>query len=220
VGNTQCGEGESIFIPEGVLVYNVAVLSSEARPGCGYEGATVTFLLGGQQATRTGVWRSGSFQIMPFIAGHPFALFGGFVNTDRSLSNEVLVPYVGDKACGYTKWGDGGGYETAVYSNEQAPGCGTEGAQITFKLLDAQGNVIAVAQEKGIWHAWDGVAASQQLNLTMAPVGGPSIKIGNVGAGGSQQSGTLWREMSLVLAALGLGGVAAGAALRRRTATR
>lgn len=43
------------------------------------------------------------------------------------------------------------------------------------------------------------------------------ISMGNVGMGESQHSGTaLWREMSLVLAAIGLGGIAAGAALRKR----
>jgi hypothetical protein len=108
-------------------------------------------------------------------------------------------------------------YGAVVYSAEQQAGCGVEGAEVSFKLLDTAGNVIAVANEKGTWHAWDGVSAPQQLNLTIVPVGSAGIKMANVGTGGPQAGGTsVWASLSLVLVSVGLGGVAAGAALRRR----
>jgi hypothetical protein len=121
-----------------------------------------------------------------------------------------LVPYIGDKACGYAG---------VVYSNEQEPGCGVEGSQITFKLLDAQRNVIAVANEKATWHAWDGISEPQQLNLTFGPAG--SITTPNTGTGGGPAQATApWGPLALALASLGLTGGIAALAFRRRAMTR
>jgi len=201
------------------LVFHLAVPSKDVLPGCGYEGATVEFFIGNERAALTGIWRTGPFQHMTFIAGHPFAFFVGGLGLVGTVSNEVVVPYVGDKPCGFSYMGPSG-YQAIVYSSEQEPGCGTEGAQITFKLLDAEGNVTTslvpvIAENRALWHAWDGISPPQAVNLMMAPAGG--IKIGNVGTGESQRNGTaLWKEMALVLAAMGLGGVAVGSALRRR----
>ena len=107
--------------------------------------------------------------------------------------------------------------ELNVYSQEQRVGCGTEGAEVTFKLVDGQGNTLATAEQKGIWHAWDGMRdTSQILNLTLVTPGG--IRIGNVGTGDSQGSGgTPTGVVALGLALAGVATVAAGATLRKRT---
>ena len=220
IGDVICSEPSISITPADSTetLYTMRVLSNDLRPGCGQPGAGITFFVEDNQASQTALWQAGGDQFLTLIAGPPFARFSGTLSNSRTL-NESVVPFINNQACGYPR---GSGfvdpehtYATVVFSDEQQPGCGTEGAQITFKLVDAQGNVIAVAAEKGVWHAWGG-HDSQQLNLTMAPVGGPSIKIGNVGTGGSQHSGTLWRKLSLVLAAVGLGGVSAGSALRKR----
>ena len=224
IGDVQCGEDEPSPSVNGHVVYmaNVAVVSDEIRPGCGYEGATVEFFLGDQRVMRTGVWHAGSVQRMGFVAGHPFARFGGVLSANRLLGSEVLMPYVGDIPCGpdaaVYSYPDGKyKYGSHVYSNEQQAGCGVEGAAVTFKLLDAQGNVVAMAQEKGTWHVFDGVEGFQELDLTLIPVGG--IRAGNVGSGpGTTTDKTPW--IGVALAALGLSGIAAGAMLRKRTAAR
>jgi hypothetical protein len=196
---------------------------AEAKPGCGYEGAPVTFYVGTMQATATAVWHAGASQEVNLTAGPAFAFFRGELTFQSGIDESIgvsapvgMYAFIGDNVCG----GETRGvwkrfpYYVVVYSDEQQAGCGTEGARVTFTLRDRQGNIIGVAREKGVWHAWGVENVGQELDLTMDPVGG--ITIVNVGDGSSQGSGTLWRELSLVLAAVGLGGFAAGAALRKR----
>jgi hypothetical protein len=102
-----------------------------------------------------------------------------------------------------------------AYSAEQQAGCGVEGSQVTFKLLDAQGNVVAVANEKGTWHAWDGVSELQQLNLTFGPRG--VITMPGTGTGDGTNA---WRTVAIGLASLGMAGAGLGLALRKRAMTR
>jgi len=196
---------------------------AEVKPGCGYEGAQVTFYVGDKQANQTAVWHAGGSQVIN-LAGPPFSFFAGGIELPNELallltrrSQLQVYPFISGNRCGQAQMRgplSGLWYEATVYSDQQVAGCGMEGSEVTFKLLDMQGSVVAVAKEKGIWHAWDGGWQGQHLNLTMISVGG--ITIGSVGTGGSQGSGTPWRELSLVLAAVGLGGIAAGAALRKR----
>ena len=225
IGDVICS-GPSISITPAdstETLYTVRVLSNDLRQGCGRPGAVVTFFVEGQPAPQTAVWQAGGRQFLSLIAGPPFARLFGTLSIERT-SSEPVVPFVNGQACGYDR---GGGfvapetmYEAIVLSNEQQAGCGGEGSSITFKLLDAQGNVIAIAQEKGVWHAWDGVSSLPQLNLTMVPVGG-RITVGNVGDGSSQRSDAApWAEMSLGLSVTGLLGVAIAVALRRRAAAR
>lgn len=222
IGDVVCAEpGRPGRGPGTGLIFFVSVVSEDVKPGCGREGATVTFFVGDQRASQTGIWHAGTTQNIVLTVPPPFARFTGAFSINQVLRDEIVLPYIGDRACGNynSSWiGGGPGYvfEVAVYSSERQPGCGTEGAEVTFKLLDAAGNVIAVAQEKGIWHAWDGASAPQQLNLTMAPAGGPSIKIGNVGTGERHNEASSWQGLPLALAMIGLDGIAAGVALRRR----
>ncbi len=88
-----------------------------------------------------------------------------------------------------------------------------EGAQVAFKVLDAQGRVLAVADQTAAWHAYPESAPSPFLTLTFsAPT---AIQVGNVG-GGPEGGGNAWLRLSLALASLGLAGAVAGFALRRR----
>lgn len=238
IGDVDCGRPFMLAIvcdpgPCGPM-YALDVVSSQIKPGCGYEGATIQFYVGGQPA-QTAAWHGGSDQGMRLIAGPPFALnAGGFTwNGDLprvsvATSPEqtgALVPHVGDVACGYAyvlrwaAWLDtpikSYEYGVVVFSDQQQAGCGYEGAPITYKLLDPNGNVIAVAREKGVWHAWGGRSSSQELYLTMVP---GDIKIGSVGTGDSQSGDGVPRGLVLGLALVSVTTLATGMRLRKRVA--
>jgi hypothetical protein len=57
VGGTNCGSATA----DGSGNYRLDVLSSGERPGCGTDGATVTFTVAGQRASQTGTWKQGEF---------------------------------------------------------------------------------------------------------------------------------------------------------------
>lgn len=202
-------------------LFFLKVPSKEVTPGCGSEGATVQFFVGDQQVRQPSVWHAGTAQIRRFIAGYPFADFAGDLRIDRRLSNETLLPYIGGNVCGYGEFGQPPSpypypYGAVVFSTEQQPGCGVDGLQITFKLLDAQGNVIAVANQTATWHAWDGVSDPQQLDLTF----GPANLITMPGTGDGDASGAPWARLPVALGLVGLAGAALGLALRRRARAR
>jgi len=220
IGETTCATGLPITPPPGSkLVFDLSIPSEEAVPGCGREGAVVSFFVDGRQAAQTVIWHSGISQHFEVIVGPPFARFSGGVGPDR-LFHQVILSYVGNVSCGDGRTGPQGyGYAAVVYSAEQQAGCGVEGSQVTFKLLDAQGNVIAVANEKATWHAWDGISEPQQLNLTFGPAG--VITTPNTGTGdGPARATAPWGPLALALASLGLTGGIAALAFRRRAMTR
>jgi len=210
-----------------VSIYTVRVFSAETKPGCGREGEPVTFEIEGYQAQPVALWHAGGDSVLDLIAGAPFARFYGALSVERP-ANTSVVPFVGGQACGYDR---GGGfvspetmYEAVVFFDQQQRGCGVEGSEVTFKLVDAQGNILAVAEEKGVWHPWYGVeqdvlhappeSPPQRLDLTFVPVSG--IRLGNVGDGSSQGEGSIATKMAMALTALGLAGLVAGATLRKR----
>lgn len=213
IGGTICAAGIGGSVAgSSRVIFNVSVPSDQALPGCGREGATVTFFVDGQQAPQRATWHAGGFQALGVILGSPFA---HFVILSGELEQAVaaggsLTPYINNERCGYG---------TVVYSDEQQAGCGVEGSQITFKLFNSQGNLIGTANEEGTWHPWDGVGDHlQQLTLTFGPDGG--LAMGNTGSGGgSQGGGNAWGTVAIALCGVGLGGIGAGVALRRKPRT-
>jgi hypothetical protein len=185
----------------------------EVLPGCGREGALVTFFVGDQQAAQMVEWHAGEDLRVDLIVGAPFAYFeftGVTAQIEQMIrtGNAEIVPLVGNKPCGYGN---------VVYSNEQESGCGVEGSQVTFELVDAQGNVVAVAREKGVWHAWDGISF-QWFDLTFGPAGG--ITMPGTGTGdASGGEGSAWGTLSVLLGFAGLTGAALGRALRKQAMT-
>jgi hypothetical protein len=216
VGDNVCATDSNPIAPASALnrlLFTLRVPSDQVVPGCGSEGAQVTFWVGDQQTIETAVWHAGALQAMFFVAGIPFARFDGSLAKQQAPGLE-LTPFIGATRCGFGYWGPGG-YEADVLSASQQPGCGTEGGQVTFKVLDAQGNVIAVANETGTWHAWDGINEPPPLNLTFpTPARGPSIP--NVGTGDASESSSGSADLRVVLGSVGVAAIACGLALRRR----
>jgi len=224
VGDVVCGEdGGPVSVTESgdeqQLVY---VETAPKVPGCATEGSTITFFVDGRQANQTwryhpepNVWA----RFLILTVGAPFEPFGGMAYLPLKAGNGRIAPFIDGKECGHqdglsidgvlSYW-----YSLVAYSRELREGCGYEGAEITFKLLDEQGDVLAVSQQKGVWHAWDGTSGFyERLDLTMAPVAG--VSVGSMGDGGSGARGTRFGAM-LGLAVAGVATLATGVALRRR----
>ena len=237
IDDVDCGQPRPLAIvcdPDSCgPMWSLNVVSAQVKPGCGHEGATIQFYVGDRPA-QAAVWRGGSWQGKALIVGAPFAMiFGNFGwagdlphvhYIDSPEPDDVLVPYVGNAACGYTlvlrkaPWLYAAAYEywVVVFSHEQQAGCGYEGAPVTLKLANEQGKVVATSEQSAIWHAYDGGDdSSQRLNLTFITTSG--IRIGNTGTGGSRSSGPPLDAL-LALGVVGVLTVAAGVALRRRTA--
>jgi hypothetical protein len=65
VGTQACGE----TTVEAGGAYVVDVASAASQTGCGTDGATITFTVGGTRATQTATWRQGAITAQPLTAG-------------------------------------------------------------------------------------------------------------------------------------------------------
>jgi len=205
--------------------FGLAVPSNEIEPGCGFEGAVVTFFAGDQEAAQTAAWHGGTTrqEDMNFTVGPPFAHFIGNLDRDSlqgNLPSLRILPSVGETQCGVASiagWGTQ--YEAEIPSAEQSPGCGTEGAEVTFKLVDGQGNVVSTASQTGVWHKWDGIWPGQSLDLTFSATTGMSSP--NVGTSdGARHDVIQLTPLAAVVCAAGVVAIVASLALRRRKATK
>jgi hypothetical protein len=224
--------------------YAISVLSASERPGCGYEGAQVDFYVGDTRATATATWHAGESQQVNVTTLPPFAFFHGQFTLTFQPSPEIgvdgpagMIALVGNKPCGRALRGiwlprdprSGGVYDywAQVYSDEWQDGCGIDGDKVAFELIwntsgtgdVSNGDVVGVAREKGVWHAWGDGNTGIELNLTFDPPN--AIALASVGDGASRDSDAgAWAELALGLSVLGLFGIAAAAAIRRIATTR
>jgi len=221
VGDVVCGEARR-FTPPGAYgsVYEVEVASADDRAGCGYEGATVTFLIGDRTANESGVWRSGQTTQLVLTVGPPFAQFFGTASVDAAttdLTDLQVVPYVNGLDCGYqlNPWQGAGspfGYHVVVYSAEIKAGCGTDGQEVSFKLVNQRtGEIAAEAMGRAIWHP---LAFERDINLAFTRVPVAQIPV----AGGGDSTGVTWAPVFAISGLLILlgGGVGGLLAIRRR----
>jgi len=56
---TQASERRGTIKEGAVSAYTISVMHESQSPGCGAEGRTVTFTVGGRQASQTATWKSG-----------------------------------------------------------------------------------------------------------------------------------------------------------------
>jgi hypothetical protein len=225
IDGNACGpQAYSITPADGDHALNVLrVPSREITPGCGYEGASIQFFIGNRPTLGTEIWHAGSRKLVTFFAGSPFAPFSG-LSSLAIAPGQSIVPFIDGKSCGYGRTHLGNvdpehAYAVYVFSDEQQAGCGREGAQVIFKLVDPQGNVIAVANQTAVWYAWTGDYNEwRQLDLTFGPVGG--IKMGNVGTGDGSGESRIGSRLAVLLGLAGFAGVAVGFGFRRRATRR
>ncbi|MGD0114467.1 MAG: hypothetical protein ABSC13_00485 [Dehalococcoidia bacterium] len=243
IGGVVCGteaQSPGSFPDSGVVEHVVQVKSDALIPGCGKPGASITFLVNGRPADRIAewsdakgqevpvssgpVWSGGSFDLLTLLVGPSFARVWGDADLQLKTGDEKIIPYIGETACGYleTPWmGEAPpyGYTVAVYSRELQPGCGYEGATITFKEFDTTGKVLlGTSAQTAIWHAWDGTGDSmRRADLTFTAAA--TINIGGMGDGSSRAGGAPF-DIALGLAVAGVAALAAGAALRKRASQR
>jgi hypothetical protein len=220
IGDTLCGEAFPVSIGGGTPSFVLDVASDETIPGCGKAGAEVTFFIGGKRANQTAQWQAteGLISLGYLVVGPPFAVFGGKVSLPDPPSQQTVVPFIGDTSCGYqtNPWvGEGPvyGYAVVVYPKELVEGCGVDGAEVTFKLVNEQTRqVVAEAMGRAIWRP---MASEGDVNLVFTRV--PLVEMPV--AGGSGGFSLTWWTPALAVG--GLVALGAGAAvLRRRSARR
>jgi hypothetical protein len=219
VGGTECGQGGRTTIggnvagqwPGGFIgraMYLMSVSSSDERPGCGTEGATISFSIGGREAHQTGQWKSGESQVLHLTAGAQPAIFSGVVTidggpVDRDIPIQALI---GDVLCGDLRVAhdsepplmeESEYRHLAVLPSEARAGCGTEGAPIRFLVKGIE------AKETAVWepgfHTLDLlITTAPEKTATPIPEALPET-----GSGRDDGPGLPW------LAVLVAGGVAA-----------
>ncbi len=210
IGDQVCGSAARRLVTEGGSYWDVEVVSDSFMPGCGTPGVIITFWVEGRRANETAQWYPGEEERIELVVGAPFALFGGIVNRDINWPEEIM-PVINGKDCGYAIHGfvDANVYDVVVYADEFRQGCGVDGTQVKFKLVDVEtGEVKAVAREAGTWHAM----LSEHLDLTL--IEGMGISFGNVGTGKSAQDANDIRDVEVALLLAGAFGLGAGAIVK------
>lgn len=81
--------------------YQVDVLSTRERPGCGLGGAVVSFRIGGQTANETGSWSAGQFTRLDLSVGGGGA--AGRFDTARVDLESPCIPSANQDACDDTR---------------------------------------------------------------------------------------------------------------------
>ena len=100
VGDTVCGTADVAPSGEGLAFYFVIVASEAQKPGCGTEGATVTFRLlyasldAGTPFAQSVPWRRGVAQRLD-LSPQTGAALGSFVGTLPSTSGFGIVRWTG-----------------------------------------------------------------------------------------------------------------------------
>jgi hypothetical protein len=132
------------------------------RSDCGQQGQRVEFILAGEEVDWVRTWRDvgpGTADYQPVRlpgtrkpvylgAGKPFAVLFGSVHAydiDRapgSLEGLPIRALIGERVCGEDAISVGqlAGYEMVVPSASLKPGCGVEGASVTFQVGDRLAN--------------------------------------------------------------------------------
>ncbi len=133
-------------------IWQLSVLSSAYRAGCGVSGEPISFTINGRAAILTlnqvteevPAWGpdQASHPRYQLIAGPPFSTFEAFaiavdVDGDRrpdSVPGAVIEAFVGEVRCGRLVMLDFSLQYISVASSRLQPGCGVPGSPITFTL--------------------------------------------------------------------------------------
>lgn len=203
IGDVVCGEATPGQRGGPPSFYTLYVASDEVVPGCGKPGSRIAFFVGSDEANETAEWQaSDRIQFLRLTVGPPFAMFSGKLTLTNPPVQEEVLPFVGSNACGYqlNPWMGAGptyGYSVVVYPRELVQGCGFDGAEVTFKLVNKETReVTAEAMGTAIWHP---MAAEDNVNLAFTSV--PVVQVPVAGSDGGE-SGVTWAPFVVVAAVL------------------
>lgn len=232
IGGTVCGEsttdvggqGSGLLLDGfvGRAFYRVEVASNEERAGCGAEGASVAFSIGGKQAQQAGQWKAGEEQLLRLTAGAQPAIFSGSVTIDGGPVDRdtPIRAYVGDALCGELRVAadtepplseDNRYRHLSVLPAEAKPGCGTVGAETRFTVGETQ------AKETATWapgfHSLDLSATTDRI------IGCPGANRWSIAAWWGSPVTANGVPIEQALATCGQGSIAAAYSLDAETGT-
>ncbi len=230
VGSTECAETNTFMAPDTYgTEFGISVPSVSDKAGCGQPGAVVSFAVGGVPVDKTVVWQSGGLDHADLVVGPPFARYiGSFTYAGQITSNLKIQPLIDGVICGSQLdqlLGPGPTYDfdVVVLPAELQPGCGRPGATVSFQLASPNGTgksltPLANATATAPWEVWEVGQAPPTVGFL------DFIALPVAGSGPAPAGDGRWLVSALTLLAglcgVGLGGIGAGVALRRRATTR
>jgi hypothetical protein len=156
VGNVECGEDITVHpISDGEPFsgYAMDVLTDAEKPDCARPGDTIQLFIGGEPANPTATWEEGSHHL-DIHTGPAFATFSGWLTCEGEPCIEFVVgpntaprvrAYVDAQLCAshaVSGWLITSYYSVNIPSDEGQPGCGTEGAIVSFTVDGVPANEI------------------------------------------------------------------------------
>lgn len=158
VNGVECGS-DVTEVPfadgEPMAAYAIDVKTDAEKAGCAEPGDTIQFYIDGEPANPTAVWEEGSHHL-DIHTGPDFATFSGTLTCHGEPCIEFVVgpaiapyvrAYVDGKLCAghaVSGWLITSYYNVNIPSDEAVPGCGTEGATVTFTVDGEPANEVAV----------------------------------------------------------------------------
>ena len=139
---------------------SLVVPSADEKEGCGSEGATITFRIGGRPANETEPWYPRQHtDIWMLTAGPSFATYFGTV-AGGDVHGSAVTAYIGDTPCSSDYGSLFGTYLIIVLPADLERGCGVEGATVRFMVNDVR------AQQTAEW-----TPGHHDLQLTVSAAG-------------------------------------------------
>ncbi|MFA5889516.1 MAG: hypothetical protein WDA27_00960 [Actinomycetota bacterium] len=151
--------------------YVLEVLSADEKPGCGTDGARVTFYVRGEIAKPTGIWKVGERPELRLRAGKDFAAYSGGYTFDHTVSPDsdyAMRAFIRGKVCGeWAKWRDTTSFRYfVVLSDELRSGCGREGDVVTFAVAGES------ARQQVVWKPGFNILHLRVVRSTSLPATG------------------------------------------------
>ena len=143
IGNKNCtGPGGVHPTDQGLAFYQISVIPASIVSGCGEPGSVIQFTLNGETANETAIWQdegasAANHHRLTLTIGPAFAWWVPVVEPiQQAIEDEDLhvEAFIGDTLCGRAERPGLPGVLLVVPSAELVPGCGTEGATVTFTV--------------------------------------------------------------------------------------
>lgn len=177
IGETVCDEAVTEVGFASLPSYFLSIPPAEEKPGCGVEGAVVTFAVDGKAANETAIWQRGSIQALHLTLAPRFASFSGtaYVEGEPAPAGSIVKALVDGRVCGQAEISEEmppGFYAFLIVPPAaMQPGCGSEGATVAFLIGET------LANETAVWtpgfhrlHLTTGMPATPSAAPTVTPL--------------------------------------------------